>query len=253
MDIFPIAQSDITGVLQYGLPKTGPPNCDNYGSLPECAHPGIDYFAPAGTEVRAVTSGEVIGIYVPSKVDYSHVYGDGRTSDFNEGNVFDPRNPAANTRKVFSDGWLTEDSDRAYVIVRSGNAYFLYSHLDPDSIQVGTHVMKGQAIGAVGTDVIPGNDHLHFEVRTHGQNPPVLDDTGEYVDQFAKPLIGVNPLWLHTTGAVDNLEDRFKNDMKPFEEQFQAMEMFRGREGRIWEPAGFRIRSVWTGEDVADD
>ena len=252
VDIFPIAQSEMTGVLQYGLPKSGPPNCHNYGSLPECAHPGIDYFAPAGTAVRAVTSGEVVGVYVPSSVDYSHVFGPGQDSFRNEGLVYDPRNPLVSVRKTFSDGWLNEHNDRAYVIVRSGNAYVLYAHLDPDSIKVGTHVMKGQAIGTVGRDNPAVNAHLHFEVRTHGEVPPELDDTGEYVDQFGRPQIAVNPLWLHTEGAVDVLEDKFEASMQSFEEQTQALQVGQGRKGRIWEPAGFPVGSVWTGEDLAD-
>ena len=249
VDFLPIAVDEITGVLEFGAA-----NCDNYNSLPKCAHPGIDYFAPAGTDVRAVTSGEIVAVYVPAENDYSDVYGDGRKSEFNEGSIYDPRDPKADTRKIFADGWLTEHSDRAYVIVRSGNAYFLYAHLDPKSIQVGTHVVEGQTIGTVGIDAeILGNDHLHFEVRTYGGRLPDLDDTGEYVDPFDRPQIGINPLWLHSEGAVDDLEYRYREDMKPFEDQFQAMEMYKGEKGKIWRPEGFWITVVWPGEDVADE
>jgi len=171
VDFLPISRQEIISpwILQFGIQ-----NKDKYPSMPENRHPGLDIFAPAGTEIRALTSGEVIGVFIPegTKTEYKQVYGAGVRSHVAdrepEGKVFDPRNTSMNTRKHLADNWIIERSHRAYVIVRSGNAYILYGHLDPNSIQVGTHIIVGQIIGTVGVDAIPSNDHLHLEVRTHG-------------------------------------------------------------------------------------
>ena len=58
--------------------------------------------------------------------------------------------------------------------------------------------MAGQKIGTVGEDIaIPGNDHLHIEVRTHGRNEFGLDEFGD-IHHDQRPLIWVDPNWLRT-------------------------------------------------------
>ena len=116
--------------------------------------------------------------------------------------MIDPRQlypdiPAGNTnhRKNTVSGMLTADAKGAHIIVRTGNTYFIYAHLDPSSIQVGTHVEAGQVIGR-----IEGN-HLHFEARTHGANLVEIDrHTGDYIPEdpneplkLDKPLLAADP------------------------------------------------------------
>ena len=79
--------------------------------------------------------------------------------------------------------------------MRTGNTYFIYAHLEPSSIRVGTHVEAGQVIGR-----IEGN-HLHFEARTHGANLVEIGrHTGDYMPEdpnaplkLDKPLLVVDP------------------------------------------------------------
>lgn len=130
-------------------------------------HPGMDFFAPAGTDVVAISDGEVVGVF--DGTNYSN--------DFISG--FSPSDEA---------------SGRGMVVVRTGNTYVVYSHLDASSIAVGTQVMEGQVIGEVGTDPILNNDHLHLEVRSHGQMAVSLTSDGDYVDPVGqRPLIVLNP------------------------------------------------------------
>ncbi len=249
VDFLPISQQEITGILQFGIKDE-----DNYPAMFDNRHPGLDFFAPAGTEVISLTPGEVTGVFIPdgAETEYERVYGAGVKSHVAHGEpggkVFDPRNPSVDTRKHLADNWIIERSNRAYVIVRSGNAYILYGHLDPNSIQVGTHVIAGQIIGTVGVDEIPGNDHLHLEVRTHGLYPVNLDETGEY-EHYSKDKPGafINPLWLFTEELEDVLEDLFDEEdrfgkMEPFEKQMQGWAGGRP----YYRSPDFRITSIWT-------
>ena len=241
VDFFPISRQVITdsGILPFGFE-----NESNYSTIPDNLHPGLDFFAPAGTKVIALTSGEVIGVFIPdgAETEYEQVYGAGVRSyiAYSEpgGKVFDPRNISNNTRKHLADNWIIERSNRAYVIVRSGNAYILYGHLDPNSIQFGTHVLAGQTIGAVGKDDIPGNDHLHLEVRTHGAYPVNLDETGEYEHYSEdRPGTKVNPLWLFTKESEDELETFSKS----LEKRAHAI----GINEVYYDHPDFLIISVW--------
>ena len=56
------------------------------------------------------------------------------------------------------------------VVVDHGNGIAtLYAHLAHASVSSGQSVKQGQAIGAVGHSGDATGDHLHFEVRIHGQ------------------------------------------------------------------------------------
>ncbi len=192
----PIAQEDIDRVIKFGA--TGNLAWESTGGY----HPGFDIMAEAGTEVSAMASGEVVGIFVPEVVNLEHVYGPAEGSNVAkgelDGEIYDPQTETVRARQWFADDWIIERDHRAYVIVRSGNAYIIYGHLDPDSIQVGTHVVAGQVIGAVGEDPIDNNDHLHFEVKTHGQSSVLLDANDEYVQGSLghRPQFFLNPLYL---------------------------------------------------------
>ena len=210
VDFLPVPQDSITGFLPFGVSDEV-----NYPNMPGNAHPGEDIFVPAGTEVKSLTDGEVIAVFIPvgTETDYSQVFGSGTSSKLPSGELlgtlYDPRNIPSAKRENFAHGWLTERGGRAYIIVRSGDGYVLYGHLDPESIQVGTRVMARQKIGTVGEDIeIPGNDHLHIEVRTHGRNEFGLDEFGD-IHHDQRPFIWVDPNWLRT----EEHENDIRNDI----------------------------------------
>ena len=197
LEFFPIAQDPWeTEIYQFA---------DQHSryDTPENRHPGTDFFAPAGTEVISSSDGEVIGIYIPSRTDFEYdAYGTADETLKGAGILIEPRQlypdiPAGNTthRKNTVSGMLTADAQGAHIIVRTGNTYLVYAHLDPSSIRVGTHVEAGQVIGR-----IEGN-HLHFETRTHGANVVEIDrHTGDYIPEdpnapllLDKPLLLVDP------------------------------------------------------------
>ena len=218
-ETFPIAQDPWeTEIYQFA------DRHPRYTNTPENRHPGLDMFAPAGTEVIAPSEGEVIAIYIPSGTDFEYdAYGE--IPDDGKGIMIDPRQlypdiPAGHTqtRKNIVSGMLTPDAEGAYIVIRFDNTFAVFAHLDPSSIQVGMHVKAGQVIGRI------GGDHLHLETRIHGANPVYIDsETGDYIrnpdpqneDDFAKPLVAVNPIWYFNermTNAINyGLELRDKN------------------------------------------
>ncbi len=222
VDFLPIAQEDIDRVIKFGA--TGNPAWESTGGY----HPGFDIMAEAGTEVRAITSGEVVGIFVPEDVNLEHVYGSAKASNVAKGEppgeIYDPQTASVPARQAFADDWIIERDHRAYVIVRSGNAYIIYGHLDPDSIQVGSHVVAGQTIGAVGEDPQHENDHLHFELKTHGQTAVLLDENGEYVrdSKDHRPQFFLNPLYLFTAEERERIIAEY--GLAPLDDQLLAIQ-----------------------------
>ena len=211
VDRFPVAQDPLqTEIIQLAVR-----NPTLYPTMVDHRHPGIDFFAPAGTDVISLTSGEVVGIYVPDRTDFDYdTYGSEVESLENKGLVLDPRqlsldSPIENAeiRKNIASGWLAAGGEGAYIIVRTGNTYFLYAHLDPSSIEVGTHVMEGQTIGSIGKSKEgPAGEHLHLETRIHVTGTVGLDrTTGDYRDSRDKPLIIVNPARYFTADLVNTI------------------------------------------------
>ncbi len=223
-DLLPIAQQDITerGVIGFGA--TGNKAWERTGDY----HSGVDIFAPAGTEVSALTDGEVIAIFVPEDVNYDDIYGPAKASYVAEkepeGKIYDPQTVSMSARQSFADNWILEGNNRAYIIVRSGNAYIVYGHLDPDSIQVGTHVITGQTIGAVGKDERDDNDHLHLELKTHGQTAVLLDENEEYLAKSKdhRPQFFLNPLYLYTEESRNSIIAEYELD--PLLDQMLAIQ-----------------------------
>ena len=225
-DFLPIAQENIAG---RGVIAFGAEGNDAWRST-HGHHPGFDIFAEAGAEVRAIASGEVVGISVPGDVNYDHVYGLSVRSNTAyprdpepESKIYAPQSVSTRARQWFADDWIVERGHRAYVIIRSGNAYIVYGHLDPHSIQVGTHVLKGQTIGAVGEDPHAGNDHLHFELKTHGWLSIPLDESDEYVAKSRdhRPQIFLNPLYLFSEETRERIIAKY--DMAPLTDQHLAI------------------------------
>ena len=231
--ILPIAPEYITRVLEFGV-------LGDAWKKTAGAHPGYDFFAPAGTDVIAIASGEVIAVFVPADVNYEHVYGasvasntGGQETGEIAGSIYDPQSPSVPARQWYGDDWVIERSHRAYVIVRSGNAFITYGHLDPNSIQLGTHVITGQTIGTVGKDdehEDGKNDHLHLEFRTHAHNPELLDGNDEYVFVYKdpdnqsfnyRPPVYSNTLYLFTEEMRQRILEDY--DLDPLADQTLAI------------------------------
>ena len=212
-EIFPIAQDPWeTEIYQFADQHP------RYRNTPENRHPGLDMFAPAGTEVIAPREGEVIAIYIPSRTDFEYdAYGTGvEMLDDGEGIIIDPRQlypdiPAGHTqtRKNIVSGMLTPDAEDAHIVIRFDNIFSVLAHLDPSSIRVGTHVEAGQIIAKI------GGNHLHLETRVIGEPALEIDrHTGDFIPRdpdfplkLNKPLIVVDPKLYFTpemASAVDH-------------------------------------------------
>ena len=109
LEIFPIAQDPWATEIYHFADQHSRYN------TPEKRHTGLDFFAPAGTEVISSSDGEVIGIYIPSRTDFEYdAYGTGVETIEGGGIMIDPRQlypdiPAGNTvhRKNTISGMLT--------------------------------------------------------------------------------------------------------------------------------------------------
>ena len=261
VDRLPIDPENIIRVIPFGA--TGNPAWKKTRGY----HIGVDFLAPHGTEVRAELEGVVIAISVPQAVDLDDVYGTPypslqRTDDPSEPkvSVYNPEGVLVPGRQDFADDWVLERSGGASVIVRSGNQYTLYAHLDPNSIQVGTQVMQGQVIGNVGEDEIPNNDHLHYERRTHGWNNLLLDESGEYMkddDDNTKdsrdtmPQVFVDPMVVHSDEFIARTRETLKDRWASPKEELLAYDagpidgvVYRGNRdnlGQVWRPRTYIV------------
>jgi len=94
-------------------------------------HPGIDFVAPRGTEVRATGSGEVVAIH-SSKLEAGY----GNYVDIDHGHGFVTR----------------------------------YAHLDEIRVRYGQHIDKGATLGTVGSSGGSVAPHVHYEVIRDGEN-----------------------------------------------------------------------------------
>src|SRR5829696_2091575 len=62
------------------------------------------------------------------------------------------------------------------IVLEHGNGYYsVYSHLQSAAVKLGTIIVKGQTLGAVGGENSDYGPHLHFEIR--GENQVALDPT----------------------------------------------------------------------------
>ncbi len=60
----------------------------------------------------------------------------------------------------------------SYVVIQHGNgSQTLYAHMSAVYVSVGSHVQKGQQIGALGNSGKSTGPHLHFEIRNGIRNP----------------------------------------------------------------------------------
>ena len=94
-------------------------------------HPGIDFVAPRGTEVRATGSGEIIAVH-NSKLEAGY------------GN---------------------------YVEIDHGHGFVTrYAHLEEIRVRYGQHIDKGATLGTVGSSGGSVAPHVHYEVIRDGEN-----------------------------------------------------------------------------------
>lgn len=160
-------------------------------------HPGMDFFtgtltppAQGGVEVRAVADGTIVGYFDPNRAS---------TGMDLPGGV------------LWQEGASPTDrsSGRAYLIVRYGNTYVLYTHLEPglriapeqppgspNIHAFGKPVVKGQIIGKTASYA---QAHLHFEVRHFGiatfsltEVPPQFANAWNYFDVIRRTQIDQN-------------------------------------------------------------
>ena len=256
VDRLPIDPENIIRVIPFGA--RGNPAWNRTRGY----HIGVDILAPHGTEVRADLEGVVIAISVPQAVDLDDVYGTPyaslqRTGDPSEPkvSVYNPEGILVPGRQDFGDDWVLERGGGATVIVRSGNIYTLYAHLDPKSIQVGRQVMQGQVVGTVGKDEKPNNDHLHYERRTHGWNAMLLDASGEYIiaedvntmeSRDSMPQVFIDPMELNSdefnARMRATLQDRWaspKEELLAYDAGPVDGRVYRGNRdnlGQVWRP-----------------
>jgi murein DD-endopeptidase MepM/ murein hydrolase activator NlpD len=94
-------------------------------------HPGIDFVAPRGTDVRATGSGEVVAVH-NSKLEAGY------------GN---------------------------YVEIDHGHGFVTrYAHLEEIRVRYGQHIDKGMPLGTVGSSGGSVAPHVHYEVIRDGEN-----------------------------------------------------------------------------------
>ena len=164
------------------------------------AHPGIDFVAPEGTDVRSVNDGIVIGYgsvvsYDNGETQYRFVdplYPDSKLPDA----------PVQTPGADFISGMSpTDEGARDYAVIWTGDAVVVYAHLKPGSVDLGERVFAGQIIGQVGPH--EAGSHLHLEVITYGQNEKPLDpETGILTE---RPQTYINPAHLFTPGIVSEI------------------------------------------------
>jgi predicted outer membrane repeat protein len=123
-------------------------NNTDYGTIPGCRHPGVDFFPSAG---------DVAGVRVGALAD-GIVVGIGR--DFETTNF----NPAAwGATKANA---LAANAGKFNFVIRTGGHFVLYGHLESVEqwFYVGARVRAGDVIGTLIQQT--GNTHLHLEVRS---------------------------------------------------------------------------------------
>jgi murein DD-endopeptidase MepM/ murein hydrolase activator NlpD len=94
-------------------------------------HPGIDFVAPRGTEVRATGSGDVIAVH---NSNLEAGYGN-------------------------------------YVEVDHGHGFITrYAHLEEIRVRYGQHIDKAMTLGTVGSSGGSAAPHVHYEIIRDGEN-----------------------------------------------------------------------------------
>jgi len=81
---------------------------------------------------------------------------------------------AADGGTVVIAGWVAPTAYGNHIVIDHGNGFAtLYAHLSQLYVSAGQKVVKGQAIGKMGTTGRSTGIHLHFEIRQNGvaQNP----------------------------------------------------------------------------------
>lgn len=63
-----------------------------------------------------------------------------------------------------------------FIIIKSGNLFYLYAHLDNiPNLSIGSQVSTGDIIGSSGDSATPNEPHLHLEVRQQINNESYND------------------------------------------------------------------------------
>ena len=110
--------------------------------------------------------------------------------------------------------------------------------------------MKDQTIGTVGKDKIEGNDHLHYEFRTHGWNAILLDTSGEYVKDDVKksrdtmPQVFLDPNVLNSDEFNAHMRKKLEGRLVSPNQELLAYDGGTGRTyiegrdevGQVWRP-----------------
>jgi len=81
---------------------------------------------------------------------------------------------AADGGKVILAGWIAPVAYGNHLVIDHGNGFTtLYAHMSQIYVDIGQQVVRGQAIGKMGSTGRSTGIHLHFEIRQNGsaQNP----------------------------------------------------------------------------------
>ncbi len=148
----------------YNFRGFGIPNSLDYSSIPDCAHPGLDFFASTTNDgqtlatqnifVRAMNAGTIVGIGHISQV----------SNDASTGQDVHDSSPTKWGTIRSAQLGLTGNYN---IVIRTGGYFVMYGHLASieDDLYVGKPINAGDFIGILYDQ--SDNTHLHMEVRTY--------------------------------------------------------------------------------------
>lgn len=119
---------------------------------PGYVHRGIDYATPIGTPVRATIAGDVIHAGPHGALGYGPAYG-------------------------------------IQVVIRTGDVWHLYAHLDAVAVRAGDRVETGQLLAWSGDTGNTRGAHLHYQENTRPPAHYRTDRKPQFIDHQEEPTM----------------------------------------------------------------